>query len=94
MIISHLDGAISYLIEPIKNCFQAYPECTVYIQDFPKHCLKKIYLDTVSFRQSLACACGFRGGNRVAYREAIFFGAPINTVWKGGISDEESEGLA
>jgi len=62
IIISHLGGAIPYLIERIENCFQAYPECKVNIQDSPKNYLRKIYLDTVSFHPpALMCAYAFHG---------------------------------
>ena len=62
VIISHLGGAIPYLIERIENCFRAYPECKVHIQDSPKNYLKKIYLDTVSFHPpALMCAYAFHG---------------------------------
>jgi len=65
-IISHLGGAIPYLIERIENCFHAYPECKVNIQDSPKNYLKKIYLDTVSFHQpALMCAYAFHGANHL-----------------------------
>jgi aminocarboxymuconate-semialdehyde decarboxylase len=61
-IISHLGGAIPYLIERIENCFRAYPECRVNIQDSPKNYLKKIYMDTVSFHKpALLCAYTFHG---------------------------------
>ena len=61
-IISHLGGAIPYLIERIENCFWAYPECKVNIQDSPKNYLKKIYMDTVSFHKpALLCAYAFHG---------------------------------
>lgn len=61
-IISHLGGAIPYLIERIENCFRAYPECKVNIQDSPKTYLKKLYLDTVSFHKpALMCAYAFHG---------------------------------
>jgi len=61
-IISHLGGAIPYLIERIDNCFRAYPECRVNIQDSPKNYLKKIYMDTVSFHKpALLCAYTFHG---------------------------------
>lgn len=61
-IISHLGGAIPYLIERIENCFWAYPECKVNIQDSPKSYLRKIYLDTVSFyKPALMCAYAFHG---------------------------------
>jgi len=65
-IISHLGGAIPYLTERIENCFRAYPECKVKIQDSPKNYLKKIYLDTVSFhRPALMCAYAFPGPKRL-----------------------------
>jgi aminocarboxymuconate-semialdehyde decarboxylase len=66
LIISHLGGAIPYLIERIENCFLAYPECKVNIQDSPKNYLKKIYLDTVSFHPpALMCAYAFPGPKRL-----------------------------
>ena len=65
-IISHLGGAIPYLTERIENCFRAYPECKVNIQDSPKNYLKKIYLDTVSFHKpALMCAYAFPGPRRL-----------------------------
>ena len=65
-IISHLGGAIPYLTERIENCFQAYPECKINIQDSPKNYLSKIYFDTVSFHApALMCAYAFPGPSRM-----------------------------
>jgi len=65
-IIGHMGGAIPYLVERIENCFRAYPECKVNIQDSPKNYLKKIYLDTVSFHPpALMCAYAFPGPRRL-----------------------------
>jgi aminocarboxymuconate-semialdehyde decarboxylase len=65
-IIGHMGGAIPYLVERIENCFRAYPECKVHIQDSPKDYLKKIYLDTVSFHPpALMCAYAFPGPRRL-----------------------------
>jgi aminocarboxymuconate-semialdehyde decarboxylase len=65
-IIGHLGGAIPYLTERIENCFRAYPECKVHIQDSPKKYLSKIYFDTVSFhRPALMCAYAFPGPKRM-----------------------------
>lgn len=66
IIVSHLGGAIPYLIERIENCFWAYPECRVNITDSPKNYLKKIYLDTVSFHPpALMCAYAFHGPRKL-----------------------------
>jgi aminocarboxymuconate-semialdehyde decarboxylase len=65
-IISHLGGAIPYLTERIENCFRAYPECKVNIQDSPKSYLSKIYMDTISFHTpALMCAYAFPGPKRL-----------------------------
>ncbi len=65
-IISHLGGAVPYLTERIENCFRAYPECKVNIQDSPRNYLKKIYIDTVSFHPpALMCAYAFPGPDRL-----------------------------
>jgi aminocarboxymuconate-semialdehyde decarboxylase len=65
-IISHLGGAIPYLVERIENCFWAYPECKVNIQESPKTYLEKIYLDTVSFHTpAIMCAYAFPGPKRL-----------------------------
>jgi aminocarboxymuconate-semialdehyde decarboxylase len=65
-IISHLGGAVPYLTERIENCFRAYPECKVNIQDSPRNYLKKIYIDTVSFHPpALMCAYAFPGPERL-----------------------------
>ena len=65
-IIGHMGGAIPYLVERIENCFRAYPECKVNIQDSPKNYLEKIYLDTVSFHPpALMCAYAFPGPRRL-----------------------------
>jgi aminocarboxymuconate-semialdehyde decarboxylase len=59
-IISHLGGAIPYLIERIENCYKAYPECRDHISTNPSDYLHKIYFDTVSFYEpALMCAYAF-----------------------------------
>lgn len=59
-IISHLGGAIPYLISRIENCYTAYPECRENISINPLTYLHKIYFDTVSFYEpALMCAYAF-----------------------------------
>jgi aminocarboxymuconate-semialdehyde decarboxylase len=60
VIVSHLGGAIPYLIERIDNCYRAYPECREHIDVLPSTYLKQLYYDTVSFYQpALLCAYQF-----------------------------------
>jgi aminocarboxymuconate-semialdehyde decarboxylase len=59
-IISHLGGAIPYLIARIENSYNAYPECRVKISKSPLTYIKKMYFDTVSFYEpALMCAYAF-----------------------------------
>ena len=59
-IISHLGGAIPYLVGRIENCYNAYPECREKISKDPSTYLHKIYFDTVSFYEpALMCAYAF-----------------------------------
>lgn len=59
-IISHLGGAIPYLIGRIENCYKAYPECQEHISTNPSVYLHKMYFDTVSFYEpALMCAYAF-----------------------------------
>jgi aminocarboxymuconate-semialdehyde decarboxylase len=96
-IISHLGGAIPYLTERIENCFKAYPECRVHIQDSPKNYLKKIYLDTVSFHKpALMCAYAFPGPRRLIlgsdYPHVIGdIGRSVSSIQDLEIPDEEKE---
>jgi len=63
-IISHLGGAIPYLISRIENCYNAYPECREKISKNPLTYLHKIYFDTVSFYEpALMCAYAFSKAN-------------------------------
>ena len=65
-IISHLGGAIPYLIGRIENCYNAYPECRENISDNPSTYLHKIYFDTVSFYEpALMCAYAFTKADKL-----------------------------
>src|SRR4030042_3400727 len=60
LIISHLGGAIPFLISRIENCYNAYPECREKISINPLTYLHKVYFDTVSFYEpALMCAYAF-----------------------------------
>lgn len=66
-IISHLGGAIPYLIGRIENCYNAYPECRGRISKNPLTYLHKIYFDTVSFYgPALMCAYAFTKADYLA----------------------------
>jgi aminocarboxymuconate-semialdehyde decarboxylase len=57
IIVSHLGGAIPYLLERIDNGYRAYPECKERISKLPSIYLKNLYYDTVSFHKpALICA--------------------------------------
>jgi aminocarboxymuconate-semialdehyde decarboxylase len=65
-VISHLGGAIPYLIGRIENCYRAYPECREKISKSPLVYLRKIYFDTVSFyTPALMCAYAFTRGDKL-----------------------------
>jgi len=65
-IISHLGGAIPYLIGRIENCFNAYPECRGKISKNPLEYLHKMYFDTVSFYEpALMCAYAFTKADKL-----------------------------
>ena len=65
-VVSHLGGAIPYLVERIQNCYEAYPECKQNISGSPKEYLKLFYYDTVSFFEpALMCAYAFFGPERL-----------------------------
>jgi aminocarboxymuconate-semialdehyde decarboxylase len=48
-IISHLGGAVPYLMERMDNGFRDFPECRAKIDQLPSFYLKQLYYDTVSF---------------------------------------------
>jgi aminocarboxymuconate-semialdehyde decarboxylase len=65
-IVSHLGGAIPFLVERIQNCYEAYPECQENLSGPAKDYLKRFYYDTVSFFEpALMCAYEFLGAERL-----------------------------
>ncbi|MBM4305749.1 MAG: hypothetical protein FJ123_03335 [Deltaproteobacteria bacterium] len=65
-IISHLGGAIPYLIGRIENCYNAYPECREKITKSPLTYLQEMYFDTVSFYEpALMCAYAFTKADKL-----------------------------
>lgn len=65
-IISHLGGAIPYLIGRIENCYNAYPECKEKISESPSTYIHKLYFDTVSFYEpALLCAYAFTNADKL-----------------------------
>lgn len=65
-IISHLGGAIPYLIGRIENCYRAYPECRENVPNNPSMYLHKMYFDTVSFYEpALMCAYAFCSADKL-----------------------------
>lgn len=65
-IISHLGGAIPYLIGRIENCYNAYPECREKISKNPLIYLREMYFDTVSFYEpALICAYAFTKADKL-----------------------------
>jgi len=65
-IISHMGGAVPYLIGRIENCYTAYPECRENISQKPSFYLKKLYFDTVSFYEpAIMCAYAFTAAEKL-----------------------------
>jgi aminocarboxymuconate-semialdehyde decarboxylase len=48
-IVSHLGGAVPYLMERMDNGWRDFPECREKIDELPSVYLKRLYYDTVNF---------------------------------------------
>lgn len=65
-VLSHLGGAIPYLVERLDRGFHAFSECRVHIKRPPSEYLKTWYYDTVNFdRSALELAINFAGADHV-----------------------------
>ncbi len=65
-IVSHLGGAIPFLIERIQNCYEAYPECQENLSGPARNYIKRFYYDTVSFFEpALMCAYSSLGSKQL-----------------------------
>lgn len=97
VIVSHLGGAIPYLIERIDNCYRAYPECREHIDELPSTYLQQLYYDTVSFYlPALWCAYQFTTAHKLIlgsdYPHVIGdIARSITSIEQLDISSEEKE---
>jgi len=96
-IVSHLGGAIPFLVERVQNCFEAYPECQVHTTKPAREYLKDFYYDTVSFHQpALMCAYDYFGADRMIlgsdYPHVIGdIDEAVSTIEALPIAEEEKE---
>jgi len=65
-VLSHLGGAIPYLVERLDRGYRAFPECRANIRRPPSEYLKQFYYDTVNFdARALRLAIDFAGPNHI-----------------------------
>ncbi len=65
-VLTHLGGAIPYLVERLDRGFEAFPECRARIRRSPSAYLKEFYYDTVNFDPAaLRLAIDFAGPRRI-----------------------------
>lgn len=65
-VLSHLGGAVPYLVERFDRGYRAFPECRANIQQLPSEYLKRWYYDTVNFNpKAIELAVQFAGADHV-----------------------------
>lgn len=65
-VLSHLGGAIPYLVERLDRGFEAFPDCRADIARKPSEYLRHFYYDTVNFDPAaVKLAVDFAGADRV-----------------------------
>ena len=97
--LSHLGGAIPYLVERLDRGFHAFKDCRVHIQRPPSTYLREFYYDTVNFDQgALKLAIDFAGAKHMLagsdYPHKIgSIPSMLDAVKKLPITDEERTGV-
>jgi aminocarboxymuconate-semialdehyde decarboxylase len=65
-VLSHLGGAVPYLVERFDRGYRAFPECRVNITKLPSEYLKTWYYDTVNFNpRAIELAIQFAGADHI-----------------------------
>ena len=65
-VLSHLGGAIPYLVERLDRGWEAFPDCRADISRKPSEYLRNFYYDTVNFDpKAVRLAIDFAGADRV-----------------------------
>jgi aminocarboxymuconate-semialdehyde decarboxylase len=65
-VLSHLGGAIPYLVERLDRGYEAFADCRKHIDQPPSTYLKCFYFDTVNFDpRAIEFAIGFAGAERM-----------------------------
>lgn len=65
-VLSHLGGAVPYLVERFDRGYRAFPECRANIKKLPSEYLKTWYYDTVNFNpKAVELAIEFAGADHI-----------------------------
>lgn len=65
-VLTHMGGAIPYLVERLDRGYRAFADCREHIARPPSEYLRDFYYDTVNFNPSaIAFALGFAGEDRM-----------------------------
>jgi aminocarboxymuconate-semialdehyde decarboxylase len=65
-VLSHLGGAVPYLVERFDRGYEAFPECRANIKKLPSEYLKTWYFDTVNFNpHAVELAIKFAGADHI-----------------------------
>ena len=65
-VLSHLGGAVPYLVERFDRGYHAFPECRANLRKLPSEYLKDWYYDTVNFNpRAIELAVEFAGADHV-----------------------------
>lgn len=65
-VLSHLGGAVPYLVERFDRGYKAFPECRANIKKLPSEYLKTWYYDTVNFNpKAIELAINFAGADHI-----------------------------
>ena len=65
-VLSHLGGAVPYLVERFDRGYKAFPECRANVKKLPSEYLKTWYYDTVNFNpKAIELAINFAGADHI-----------------------------
>ena len=65
-VLSHLGGAVPYLVERFDRGYRAFPECRANLKKLPSEYLRHWYYDTVNFNpRAIELAVEFAGADHV-----------------------------
>lgn len=97
LVLPHLGGAVSVLMERWDHGFREMPDCRVKISKLPSKYIKNLYFDTVNFHQpALMCCHASVGARRMVlgsdYPHIIGdIYRSVTSIEELDISDEEKE---